>query len=92
MRKKAKDPGRKIDEAIVALSEARRQLGAGPVPAPPLLTEDQVAARLRVSKAKLRTIAGLVALAVDLGAAGLRWKPEAFERWLTEQQGRTVAA
>jgi hypothetical protein len=92
MRKAKTDPGRKIDEAIATLGEARRQLGAQPVTAPPLLTEDQVAARLRVSKGRLRKLESLVSIAVDLGEAGLRWEPEAFEGWLVAQQGRGAAA
>lgn len=62
----------------------RRQLEA--------LTEDQVAARLRVSKGRLRKLESLVSIAVDLGEAGLRWEPEAFEGWLVAQQGRGAAA
>lgn len=92
MRKAKTDPGRKIHEAIATLGEAARELGAGSADKPPMLTEDQVAARLRVPRTKLRRIASLVALAVDLGEAGLRWVPETFERWLTEQQGRGAAA
>lgn len=83
---------RRLARIADELGAVQRDLAAGRPEKDPMLEEGDVARRLRVPRGRLRQIPSLVAIAVDLGTVGLRWEPEALERWLHEQQGRGAAA
>lgn len=95
MATKHKEPAaQRLRRLAEELAEVQRDLSVQQEPAPALLTAEEVAQRLRTTTGRVAKMPSLVARAVRLddGPRGLRWQPAELEAWLSEQQGRGVAA